>query len=374
MPQVSKRWIVLCAVFMCALALPAIADARGLRWELVGEPTPWQQLDHSQFQPRVKLAVANDVPYVASLDQSLLTVWRPNRRETGWVQLGSPLNRDPSKDASEVSMTTSGRTVWIAWDESDLVGNSDVHLARLVGDAFREVGLDTPLPGGGEVSVAILGGRVYLAYDGSRVVRLSRNGRAFEHVDAPQPATGYPSVAQLAISGGRLWLVHKTWSPTDDFSIRVLRFDARRDRWQEIFTKPGSFNVQAPVDFRGALYALWTAYEGPSPAVWRITGGGPVLAYPDAGGTFAFGPRGVPYTTFGVGSGEYDAPREWALAAFIDGEWQFVDSPIEPGDDADPTYLKLLNSNGTLWMIWESGHGRVFEPPRAAHVARLVRR
>jgi hypothetical protein len=357
------------ACCLCVFLAPAAAKPPSLHWQLVGEPTPWQQLDQTQFQPRVKLAVANDVPYVASLDtQSRLTVWRPNRRETGWVQLGGPLNHDLSKRAREVSITTSGRTVWVAWDEHDLIGVSDVHLAKLVGDSFREVGVGTQLTGGG-ASVEIYGGRPYVAYGGApvQVVRLSRDGRTFEHLDAPADGND----ATLAVSGGRLWLVHESRVGGEGL-IRVLRLDARRDRWQTILTRPG-FNVHEPVDFRGSLYALWSSFEE-GVGIYRITDAGASLAYPDAGAFLAFDRHGVPYTAFGVGSGEYEAPREWALAAFLGGEWQYVDSPIQPGDDADPTYLDMLNSNGTLWMIWESGHGKVFEPPRAAHVARLVRR
>jgi hypothetical protein len=36
--------------------------------------------------------------------------------------------------------------------------------------------------------------------------------------------------------------------------------------------------------------------------------------------------------------------------------------------------MHLLNADGTLWAIWEAGKGNAFEPPRSAHVARLVRR
>jgi hypothetical protein len=235
----------------CVFLAPAAAKPPSLHWQLVGEPTPWQQLDQTQFQPRVELAVANDVPYVASLDtQSRLTVWRPNRRETGWVQLGGPLNHDLSRRAREVSITTSGRTVWVAWDEHDLSGVSDVHLAKLVGDSFREVGVGTQLTGGG-ASVEIYGGRPYVAYGGApvQVVRLSRDGRTFEHLDAPSDGND----ATLAVSGGRLWLVHESRVGGEGL-IRVLRLDARRDRWQTILTRPG-FNVHEQVDFRGSLYA-----------------------------------------------------------------------------------------------------------------------
>src|SRR4051812_47788630 len=119
----SKRWIVLCAVWACALVVPALTHAAGLRWERVGEPTPWQVTDQSQFF-RVKLAVAQGVPYVAAIDTpEQLTMWRPNRRGTAWRQLGGPLNHIPGQRTTDVSIATSGRNVWVAWIEIDERGH-----------------------------------------------------------------------------------------------------------------------------------------------------------------------------------------------------------------------------------------------------------
>jgi hypothetical protein len=384
MPGSSKRWIVLCAVCACVLLAPVTAQAAGLRWQRVAEPTPWQQVDESQFSPRVELAVADGVPYVTSLDtSSRLTVWRPNRRGTAWRQLGGVLNHVPTQRVRDVSIATSGRDVWVAWIETDAVGIGQTHLARLVGESFREVVRGySPINGtdnAGEVSVVVYGGRPYVAYSVARsdavpveVVRLTRNRRAFEHLDvnSTPPRPDYAGTPQLAVSGGRLWLVHEVFIPGSGNFIHVLRFDARRNSWEPILTKAG-FNFHEPVDFRGTLYALWSSYED-GVAVYRITDAGATLAYPAAGFLLAFGPGGVPYTAFGVGSGEYQAPREVALAAFRGGAWQPVESPNDPGDDVG--YMHLLNADGTLWAIWEAGKGNAFEPPRSAHVARLVRR
>src|SRR4051794_30181446 len=150
MSHAGTRWIAVFAVWACVLAVPAIAGARGVRWERVAEPTPWQQLDETQFSPNVKLAVANGVPYVASLDkQGLLTVWRTNRRETSWQQLGGPLNHIATQRVREVSLATSGRTVWVAWvEEHQSSGTAGLHLAKLAGDSFREVvSGDSPISG-----------------------------------------------------------------------------------------------------------------------------------------------------------------------------------------------------------------------------------
>jgi hypothetical protein len=322
---------------------------------------------------------------VSSIDkEGSLTIWRPNRRETSWRQLGGPLNRLAAERVYDVSMATSGRMVWVAWSEQTGRGFTQPHLAKLVGESFREVASDTSPVGfdepAGSVSLEIYRGRPYMAYNVNHgdvvpveVVRLSRGERAWEHVDpdtAP-PLPQYETVPQLAVSGGRLWLVHELFTPGVGNEIHVLRLDDRRDRWQPILTQPGN-NFHEPVDFRGSLYALWSA-SGSTNTIYRITGRGATVAYPDAGFLLAFGPAGVPYTAFGVGSGEYDAPREVAFAAFLRGEWRYVDGPIDPGDDVGYP-LRLLNADGTLWAIWESGKGDVFEPPRSAHVARLVRR
>jgi hypothetical protein len=384
----ARKWLVVLSVCLCGLSLPALAQARAhsLRWQRVAEPTPWHQADETQFAPNVELAVADGVPYVSSIDkEGSLTIWRPNRRETSWRQLGGPLNHVPAERVDDVSMATSGRTVWVAWSEETERFVRQPHLAKLVGESFREVASDSspvsPDEPAGSVSVAIYGGRPYMAYNVNHgdvvpveVVRLSRNERAWEHVDpntAP-PLPQHESNPQLAVSGGRLWLVHELFVPGLGNEIHVLRLDDRRHSWQTILTQPGN-NFHEPVDFRGSLYALWSA-SGSTNTIYRITGRGATVAYPDAGFLLAFGPGGVPYTAFGVGSGEYDAPREVALAAFLGGEWRNVDSPIDPGDDVGTSIMHLLSADGTLWMIWESGHGSVFAPPREAHVARLVRR
>jgi hypothetical protein len=391
MSRPSKRWIALCAVWACALVAPALAQAGGLRWERVAEPTPWQQADETQFSPRVQLAVADGIPYVTSLDTaSQLTVWRPNRRGSAWRQLGGPLNHVPTQRVREVSITTSGRSVWVAWVEADNVGTSQAHLARLVGESFREVvGGFSPINGTdnvGGVSVAVYGGRPYVAYSVAHddivpieVVRLSRSGRAFEHVNpgSQPPRPNYSGVPQLVVSGGRLWLVHKIFLADAGDFILAHRFDARHGSWQQIISARGT-NYHEPVDFRGALYAPWATdfRTGGAPFtqdVFRITPAALTVAYPDVGFLLAFGPGGVPYTAFGVGTGEYEAPRLVQLAAFRAGAWRPVDSPIDPGDDVGYG-MRLLNADGTLWAIWESGKGNVFEPPRSAHVARLVRR
>jgi hypothetical protein len=338
----------------------------------------------------VELAVADGVPYVASQDAAQqLTIWRPNKRGTAWRQLGGPLNHIPGQRVRDVSMATSGRSVWVAWIETDNTGYGQTHLARLVGESFREVGGDSPINGAdnaGAVSLAIYNQRPYVAYNVARdgiipieVARLTRNGRAFENVNpgSQPPLPNYSGVPQLVVSGGRLWLVHKIFlADTGDF-ILAHRFDARHDSWQQIISARGN-NYAEPVDFRGTLYAPWSTdfRTGGSPFtqdVFRITPAALTVAYPDVGFLFAFGPGGVPYTAFGVGSGDYGAPRLVQLAAFRAGAWRAVPSPIDPGDDVGYG-MRLLNADGTLWAIWESGKGNVFEPPRSAHVARLVRR
>src|SRR5947208_1823005 len=190
-----KRWLVPFAVTVCALLVPTVAQARGFEWQPVGEPTPWQQADETQFSPRVKLAVANGVPYVASVDtSSALTVWRPNGRGTAWTQLGGALNHVPGQLIRDVSMATTGRNVWIGWIAAAATGVGQTHLAKLVGESFREVvGGYSPINGAdtaGAVSLAIYHGRPYVAYSVAHddiipieVVRPSRNGRAFEHVN-----------------------------------------------------------------------------------------------------------------------------------------------------------------------------------------------
>jgi hypothetical protein len=387
MSRPSKRWIVLCAVWACALAAPALAQAAGLRWERVGEPTPWQITDQSQFF-RVKLAVADRVPYVAAIDTAeQLTMWRPNRRGTAWRQLGGALNHIPGQRTTDVSIATSGRDVWVAWIELDARGHGQAHLARLVGESFREVvGGDSPINGTdlvGGVSVAVFGGRPYVAYDVAHdgivpieVVRLSRNGRAFEHVnpgDMP-PLPNYSSVPQLVVSGGRLWLFHQLFLPDAGYFIKGQRFDARKGSWESIISTRGT-NYHEPVDFRGTLYAPWstpfrTGGEPSTQDVFRITPTSLSVAYLDVGFLLAFGPGGVPYTAFYVGTGEYEAPRLVQLAAFRGGEWRPVPSPNGAGDDVG--YMHLVSDHGTLWAIWESGQGKRWETPRAVHVARLV--
>src|SRR3954452_5724611 len=132
----------------------------------------------------------------------------------------------------------------------------------------------------------------------SRSSGLSRNERAFEHVDpntAP-PLPQYQTVPQLAVSGGRLWLVHELFTPGVGNEIHVLRLDNRRDSWEAILTQPGN-NFQAPVDFRGSLYALWSA-SGSTNTIYRITGRGATVAFPDAWFMQAFGPGVVLYKAF----------------------------------------------------------------------------
>src|SRR4051794_30426868 len=338
----ARKWLIVLSVCLCSLSLPALAQARphSLRWQRIAEPTPWHQADETQFSPNVELAVADGVPYVSSIDKAgSLTIWRPNKRGTAWRQLGGPLSHVAGDRVDEVSMATSGRMVWVAWAEE--TGHvRQPFLAKLVGESFREVARDSrpvgPDEPTGDVSLAIYGGRPYLAYNVNHgdvvpveVVRLSRDERAFEHVDpdtAP-PLPQYQTVPQLAVSGGRLWLVHELFTPGVGNEIHVLRLDNRRGSWQTILTQPGN-NFHEPVDFRGSLYALWSA-SGSTNTIYRITGRSATVAYPDAGFLLAFGPRGVPYTAFGVGTGEYEAPREVALAAFLGGEWRYVDSPID---------------------------------------------
>jgi hypothetical protein len=265
-------------------------------------------------------------------------VARPNRAGTGWVQLGGVLNHDPTQLAFEPDLTESGSTPWITWSERDGQGGTQVRLARLVGNSFREVvGGGRAIGDGSSPQVVLYGGRPYVTYIDStqnlRVVRPSRNMRTFEHVELGIGLPGSTNAKPL-VSGGRLYVVYDTpGADPGTFDTRVGRLNSAGTRMEKISSSS-----------RIGVYVIFY-----SQVAWA---------------------RQVAYRSYGKDS--FNGPganRLLIVEAFLDDEWQAIPSPSTPGYDVQRS--QLVGSDGTLWIIWDEGQAAM-SPQRLVHVAKLV--
>lgn len=331
------------AIAVCALALPAVAQA-DVRWEQAPDPAPGSVFDDYRVPPWVSLGVANRTPYVASVAGGRrggqITVWRPNRSGTGWRQLGGVLNHDPARNASDPHLSAGGSTPWITWTELDAQGVAQVRLAGLAGGSFREpVPRDTiTAPEEGHTfdsRVIVYDGRPYVTYTDStthiHVVRPRRNWRWYEAVDAGLERSGASGATPL-ISGGRLFIVY-TEATAGTEETRVARLNRAGNRWEDI-----------PAGSRLGSYIVFY-----SQVAWA---------------------RGVAYRSYGEDS--YNGPGANLLLrveAFLDGAWQRIAAPGIPGYDVRRS--QLVGADGTLWILWDEAQADM-SPERLVHLAKLV--
>jgi hypothetical protein len=312
------RWIVTFVAF--ALLLPAAAQA-DLTWQRVADPGPGSTFDYDSDRgpTRVNFAVVNGVPYVAVLSNPQrnvreLAIYRAVNRNTAWQQIdGVP------SDAGLPRMAAVGSVVWISWVKNDEQGVPQVHVGTLSRSGFREL---SPVGSGRSTDIVEYGGRPYIAFatdSGVRVVRLRRNGRGFENVGGAL-GSGAVSEPKLSVADGRLYV-----SYADALSEQAARLNRAGNSWQAVDSVPGNGGVLV----RGTLYT-YTEVE-PAP----------------------------------------EAPNIFTLYATRHGHTEEAPNPTVAGNDV--TDVHLVNSDGTLWMLWIEGGPSASAPPRIVHVARLVR-
>lgn len=273
------RWIALSVV--CLVVAPAAAGAQ-LTWQRVADPGPGSTFDYdsSRGPTRVDLAVVGRTPYVSVLSRPAgdtweLTAYRAVDRNTAWRQIGGRLNADPTQPISTPSM-----------------------------EAFAD--------------------RPYIAYgtdSGVHVLRLSRNGRGFEHIDRGLPSEPASQVV-LTVARGRLYLSYVNGAG----DTRAARLNRAGNRWEPVASAP---DAGSGVFVRGTLYTYTLDFPAP------------------------------------------EAPSVFTLYATRRGVTEEAPNPTVAGHDV--TDVHLVSADGTLWMIWIEGGGGAMSPPRIVHVARLVR-
>jgi hypothetical protein len=333
------------AVLVLMLAAPAAAPAAAA-WEDVGDPIP---------SGSTALAVVNGVPYVGIVETDLsngfdseLTVRRWNGAE--WELVGGPLNAEP---AFFPDLAVSNGRLWIAWREL-----GSVHIARLAGDEFRQVGSGYEGPDFiSGFDLTVFEGRPYLAfYEPNdqprlwRVLRTAPGSRSLEPVDAGREEAH--NAPRLVVARGELYLFAKVPNATV-----VKRLNDTRTGWDQVSRFPDAFvpdlarspGVYDAVYGRGALHAIITAHP-----VQLSPTGAPQWLPGDAFADLAI-VDGVRYAVLA-------RPGQTSIQEFRRGGWR----PLAAPSDGFPVAgAELSRFDGELWLLWVT--------PGVSHVARLVR-
>ncbi|MEA2466745.1 MAG: hypothetical protein QOJ57_871 [Thermoleophilaceae bacterium] len=312
------------AVAVCALALPAVAQAE-VHWQFVADPAPGATgLDGSvELPPRLNFTVAAGTPYLAEIGHKPnfeLNVYRPVGNGT-WRDLGNGSLNPPGRIAGGVDLTSVGSTAWIAWEEGATGVPAEVHVARLTRSGVRELP-GSPIANAGLPQIAYFGGRVYVAYagiDGMHAVRTRANGRGFERIESFDHTPAEPG--ELGVYRGRLYL-----SDFESGTTLYSLLNRRATGWVQVDDPPDDLFAQRIGDT-----------------------------------TFALAGAG------GEGPG---APSFVRVRATRRGVTHEIPSPAKPGNNVSSPHL--LAADGTLWMAWVEGGPSDMAPPQIPHVARLV--
>jgi hypothetical protein len=312
------------AVAMCALALPAAAQADP-HWQFVADPAPGANgLDGTVEQPpRLNFTVADGTPYLAEIGHKPaheLRVYRP-AGNSSWRDLGMGQLNPPGKAVGTDDLTSAGGTAWIAWDEGNSTDPSVVHVARLTRNGVRELP-GSPIAAATLPQIAYFGGRLYVAYaggDGMHAVRTRANGRGFERIESFDDTPAFPR--EMEAYHGRLYLSDGE-SGTTLYSV----LNRRQSGWVQVDDPPDDLFAQR---IGATVFALASA------------GGGP------------------------------GAPTFARVLATRHGVTTEIPSPAKPGNNVSSP--RLLAVDGTLWMAWVEGGPSDMAPPQIPHLARLIR-
>jgi hypothetical protein len=170
-----------------------------------------------------------------------------------WTQIGggaSPVNHDPSNDASHPSLVSFNGVLHVAWSELDGSNVSQIHVARQSGNTWEELP-DAASPINRDAthsahnpSLAVVGTDLYVAWnenDGtSNKVRVSRlNGSAWSLVadtagglnENPAQNAADPSLADV---GG---VPHVAWTEQDGnghVQVRVAKLNPGGTQWLKV--------------------------------------------------------------------------------------------------------------------------------------------
>ena len=338
----------------CALALPASADAA---WnQPIGGVSP---INVSSIQDGSSPSIADvgGTPYVAWDEPDgtnrEIRVSRLNAAGTAWEQVvggASPINADPTRDASGASIANVGGVPHVAWSETDGT-NFEIRVARLNGagtDWDELEGGASPINQGAtrnaaEPSLTSIDGVPYVAwreFDGVNTeIRVSRfNGATWDQVN---PAAAASPINESNIRDandpslvGVEGVPYVAWSETDGTNreIRVSRLNEAGTAWVQVVGGASPIN-QSPTQAPGAN----------EPSLTEI--------------------GGVPWVAWN----ENDATNDEVRVSRLNGDgtdWEQVvggpspinESPTRGG--ADPSLTEI---GGVPWIAWFESDGVNFE-------------
>jgi hypothetical protein len=364
-----------CALTFAVLAIaPALASAA----------PQWQQLPDPPGGAAI--ALVSGVPYVAYASPAGVRVARPTPKGDAWRQVGGPIRHASGSAVYDPTIAQApDKHLWVAWTEVDASNVRQARVARLDGKVWHEVvggprpinqNIDPsqwPATSAYEPVIGFFGGSVYVAYTQDTpvdyvlgVVRLKRDGSAFERLDPPpQNRLQHP---RIAVSGGRLYVAAaETLGP----GTYVVRLNASGTGWDPRFNEPSGdeFAYFGDIaDIGGSLGVLFARYQSydldvsslGADGTWAPVGPGPV-ATSDSGRfdpQSLVAPGGVPYAAWLDGAA---APHSVQVAVLQGGAWVRLPSPSAAGTDAQ--LARLAASSKGVYVMWTDA--------AATHVARL---
>ena len=273
------------------------------------------------------IASVGGVPYVVWAEDGGSFSYRVHvkRLEAGsWTAVGGVQNISPTADANGTTIADVGGVPYIAFIEVDGGSHYQVHVKRLEGGAFVEVGGSLNVSAtrnGSEAMIAGIGGVPYVVWretDGTHdLVHVKRlEGNAWVSVGNPLNPTETQSYSPSIVSiGGAPYVA---WSGEDGSTqaLSVARFDG--SDWQPVGgplnTDPSHYSSHPRIaDIGGVPVVTWsedtaTAYQLYAKrfdgAGWSLLGANPLNVNPafSANEPEVLGIGGVPYVAFD----EYD--------------------------------------------------------------------
>jgi hypothetical protein len=164
------------------------AKFNGSAWTAVGSSL---NVDATKEAFSPSITTIGGVPYVAwyESDGSLNQIRVASFNGSAWTAVGGSLNVDATKEARDPSITTIGTTLYVAWSESDSAHNQ-IRVASFNGSAWTAVDDSLnfdPTKGASNPSITSIGATPYVAwseFDGSKdQIRVaSFNGSAWSAV------------------------------------------------------------------------------------------------------------------------------------------------------------------------------------------------
>ena len=307
-----------------------LADVGGVPWVL------WREHDGTNFEMRVSR-------YDSSTDS--------------WVQVvggASPINTDSTRNADGGDLAVIGGVPYVAWSETNGTAQQ-VRAKRLAADGLSW----EPVAGGASAnfntaktayrpSIAEVGGRLWMTWweldgDKIRVVRLSADGTAWEHVGGILnfDATLRAFIPRIASVGGVPWVVwvERTTTNASPQVVRVAKLNAAGTGFDLV---GGPVQITSGADTRtpditaiagvpwvswsetnGSVYQVRVARLNDAGTGWTVVGG--VLNNDTTRSvtwTDIADIAGVPYVTFPEPNGTADQVRVTRLLA--DGTWDRI--------------------------------------------------